>query len=262
MLGLFRDKTAASAFNVFRFFPLPSWLCWWHNNLWGWRKREKSSGIYACRSVKVLDPCLHFRAAKNEHAPLTIDRCSSTCWHLKTPVLAQIHHRTKKPKTNSLFNQLNTSRASWLSWKLCDFGSSGTRFEFHRGQLFISVSLFFLTVRTAKTFKVFHMNGNGLRTYTQKKSIKTFQQVFIGFKNLPAGYFRDLQTSSQSMCSNWALGNRYLHKNQEHFKARFKVCDFALTYTVSQEGKLGACSFCTYSGLGIQTEGRIRVPFG
>ena len=77
------------------FLPLPLWLFWWHNNFWGWRKREKSSGIYACRSVKVLDPCLHFGAAKNEHATLTIYRCSLTCWHLQTPALAQIHHRTK-----------------------------------------------------------------------------------------------------------------------------------------------------------------------
>ena len=69
-----------------------------------------------------------------------------------------------KDKINSLFNPLNSSRALWLSWKLCDFGSRGTRFEFHRGQLFISVSLFFLKVRTAKTFKVFHINGDGLRT--------------------------------------------------------------------------------------------------
>ena len=46
---------------------------------------------------------------------------------------------------NSPFNQLNSSRASWLSWKLCDFGPSGTRFEFHRGPLFISVSLFFFS---------------------------------------------------------------------------------------------------------------------
>ena len=92
MLSLFRDKTKAEAFNGFRFFPLPLWLFWRHNNLWGWRKREKSSGIYACRSVKVLDPCLHFGAARNERATLTIYRCSSTCWHLKTPALAQIHH--------------------------------------------------------------------------------------------------------------------------------------------------------------------------
>ena len=61
----------------------------------------------------------------------------------------------KKPKTSSLFNHLNSSRALWLRWKLCDFGSRGTRVEFHRGQLFISVSLFFLNVRTAKISKSF-----------------------------------------------------------------------------------------------------------
>ena len=35
------------------------------------------------------------------------------------------------------------------------------------------------------------MNGDGLRTCAPVKSIKTSQQVFIGFKNLPAGYYRD-----------------------------------------------------------------------
>ena len=59
----------------------------------------------------------------------------------------------KKPKTNSLFNHLNSSTASWLSWKLCDFGSRGTRFEFHRGQLFISVSLFFSQSEDSKKFQ-------------------------------------------------------------------------------------------------------------
>ena len=85
-------------------------------------------------------------------------------------------YKEKKPKINSLFNHLNSSRALWLSWKLSDFGSRGTRFEFHRGQLFISVSLFFLKVRTAKNFKVFHINGDGLRTCAPVKSIKTSQQ--------------------------------------------------------------------------------------
>ena len=86
------------------FLPLPLWLLWWNNILSRWRKREKSSGIYAGRSVKVLDPCLHSGAAKIEQAPLTIYRCSSTFFHLKTPALAQVHHMTKKPKINSLLN--------------------------------------------------------------------------------------------------------------------------------------------------------------
>ena len=117
---------------------------------------------------------------------------------------SRVHIKKKKPKTNSLFNQLNTSRASSLSWKLCDFGSRGTssRFAFHHGQLFISVSFFFLKVRTAKNFKVFHMNGDGLRTCAPVKSIKISQQVFI---NYGAGYYRDLQTSGQSMFSNGRL---------------------------------------------------------
>ena len=99
----------------------------------------------ASKNFRFITGSLHFGAAKNKHAMLTIYRCSSTCWHLKAPTLAQIHLRTKKLKTNCLFNQLNSSRAPWLSWKICDFGSCGTRFEFQRGQLFISVSLFFFS---------------------------------------------------------------------------------------------------------------------
>ena len=64
---------------------------------------------------------------------------------------------------------------------------------------------FFLKVRTTNNFKVFHMNGDGLRTCAPVKSIKTSQQVFIGFKNLPAGFYRELKTSGQSMCSNGRL---------------------------------------------------------
>ena len=160
----------------------------------------------------MLDPCLHFGAAKNEHATLTIYRCSSTFWHLKNTCACLVHHWTKKPKTNSLFNRLNSSRASRLSWKLCDFGSSSTRLEFHRGQLFISVSLFFLKVRTAKNFKVFHVYGGGLRTCAPVKSIKTSQQVFIGFKYLPAGHFRGFTNLWPKYVLKWALGNRNLHK--------------------------------------------------
>ena len=64
---------------------------------------------------------------------------------------------------------------------------------------------FFLKLRTAKNFKVFHLNGDGLRTCAPVKSIKTSQQVFRGFKNLPTGYYRKLKTSGQSMCSNGRL---------------------------------------------------------
>ena len=72
---------------------------------------------------------------------------------------------------------------------------------------------FFLKVRTAKNLKVFHMNGDGLRTCAPVKSIKTSQQVFIGFKNLPAGFYRELKTSSwPKYVLKWALGNRNLHK--------------------------------------------------
>ena len=79
----------------------------------------------------------------------------------------------RERKINSLFNHLNSSRALWLSWKLCDFGSKDTWFKFHRSQLFISVSLFFLKVRTAKNFKVFTHAQNYLLT---QLSTATFMQ--------------------------------------------------------------------------------------
>ena len=65
---------------------------------------------------------------------------------------------------------------------------------------------FFLSQsENSEKFKAFHMHDDSLRTCAPVKSIKTAQQVFIGFKNLPAGYYRDLQTSDQSMCSNGHL---------------------------------------------------------
>ena len=75
----------------------------------------------------------------------------------------------------------------------CDFGSSGARFKFHRGQLFIiSPSLFFLfKVRTAKNFKVFHMFGDGLCTCAPAnlsggyyKNYKPPRRLLSGFTNL------------------------------------------------------------------------------
>ena len=148
-------------------------------------------------------------------------RCSSTCWHLKTPARAQIHHRTKKPKTNSLFNQLNTSGPRGL------VGSSVISDPAVPGSNSTAVNCLFLChffsqSEGSKNFKVFHMNGDGLRTCAPVKSIKTSQQVFIGFKNLPIGYYRKLKTCGQSMCSNGRLAietsikNLMRHKLSSH----------------------------------------------
>ena len=134
------------------------------------KRRRNSSSIGV---IPVKDQC------RGGHLFCYVYRCSSTCWHLKTPALAQIHHRTEKPKTNSLFNQLNTSGASWLSWKLCDFGSSGTRFEFHRGQLFISVSLF----SQGEDSKKFQSLSHERRWPPHMRASEVY-------KNLPAGFYR------------------------------------------------------------------------
>ena len=64
------------------------------------------------------------------------------------------------------------------------------------------------------------MNGDGLRTCAPVKSIKTSQQVFIGFKNLPIGYYRKLKTCGQSMCSNGRLAIETSIKNLMHV-----ICD-------------------------------------
>ena len=92
------------------------------------------------------------------------------------------------------------------SWKLCDFGSSGTRFEFHRGHwLFISVSLFFSQSEDSKKFQSLSHEQQWPPHMRAKEVYKNLPAGFIGFKNLPAGYYRDLQTSGQSMCSNGRL---------------------------------------------------------
>ena len=77
-------------------------------------------------------------------------------------------------------------------------------------------------MRAAKNFKVFHMNGDGLRTCAPVKSIKTSQQVFIGFKNLPIGYYRKLKTCGQSMCSNGRLAIETSIKNLNLYKLTYR----------------------------------------
>ena len=132
------------------------------------KRRRNSSSIGV---IPVKDQC------RGGHFFCYVYRCSSTCWHLKTPARAQIHHRNK---TNSLFNQLNTSGASWLSCKLCDFGSSGTRFEFHCGQLFISVSLFFSQSEDSKKFQ----------SLSHERRWPPHMRASEVYKNLPAGFYR------------------------------------------------------------------------
>ena len=82
-------------------------------------------------------------------------------------------------KTNSLFNHLNSSRALRLSWKLCDLGSRGTRFEFHRGQLFISVSLSFSQSEDSKTFQ----------SLSLERRWPPHMRASEVYKNLPAGVY-------------------------------------------------------------------------
>ena len=62
------------------------------------------------------------------------------------------------------------------------------------------------------------MYGDGLRTCAPVKSIKTSQQVFIGFKNLPTGYYQKLKTSGQSMPSNGRLAIETSIKNLNWYK--------------------------------------------
>ena len=209
MRGLSRDKTKAEAFNVFIFFTSTIFLIllfWWHNNLWGWRKREnefRNLCLSFCQSARSLLP---FLGCKKWAASVSIYRCSSTCWHLKTPALIQIHRRTKKPKTNGLFNQLSSSRASWLSWKLCDFESICTRSEFHRSQLRLYFCvIFFSQSEDSEKFQILSHVRRWPRHIRTSEIYKNLPADFIGFKNHPTGYCRDLQTSGQSMYSNERL---------------------------------------------------------
>ena len=139
-------------------------------------------------------------------------RCSSTCWHLKTPALAQIHHRTKKPKTNSLFNQLTRQEPHGLvgSSVISDPavpGSNSTAVN----SLFLGH--FFSQSEDSKKFQSLSHERQWPPHMPASEVYKTSQQVFIGFKNLPTGYYRKLNTSGQSMCSNGRLAIETSIKN-------------------------------------------------
>ena len=183
--------------------------------------REVSDAEHFC---KLFTGLVIIGCTNNVPAPSLFSNSSKNYEMFFNLLLARKKHfvhvsiyKKKETKDKQPFQSPELVKSLVVSWKLCDFGSRGTRFEFHRGQLFISLSLFFLKVRTAKNFKVFHMNGDGLRTCAPVKSIKTSQQVFIGFKNLPAGFYRDLKTSGQSMCSNGRLAIETSIKNLKRF---------------------------------------------
>ena len=95
-----------------------------------------------------------------------IDMAKNTHWQDK---------ESNIPKSKSLFNQLNSSRASLGSSGILDRavpGSNSTAVS----SLFLCHFLFF-KVRKAKNFKVFQMFGDGLRTCAPVKSIVTSQEV-------------------------------------------------------------------------------------
>ena len=70
------------------------------------------------------------------------------------------------------------------------------------------------------------MFGDGLRTCTPVRSIVTSQEVTMRITHLPRGYYQDLQTSGQSMCSNGrvaiesSIKNRMRQKNLHKAKQK------------------------------------------
>ena len=172
-LGIFRNKTKAEAFLLYlHFLPIPLWLFWRRNNLWGWRKREKSSGINTCRSVKVLDPCLHFGAAKK-----SVQRWHVGTWrHLPLP-RSIIGQRNQRQIAFSISWTRQEPRGLVGSSVISDPAVPGSNSAVVNS-LFLC-HFFFLKVRAAKNFKVFHIHSDDLRTCAPVKSIKTSQQVII-----------------------------------------------------------------------------------
>ena len=73
-----------------------------------------------------------------------------------------------------------------------------------------------------------------------------FWQNWIGFKNLPASYYRDLQTSGQSMCSNGRLAIETSIKNLILSKkscSPFYRCLLSQAYaTPNRPGGLPVCA--------------------
>ena len=132
---------------------------------------------------------------------------------------AHRQHRTKK-----LTHQRQISFSiTWtrqeprglVSWELCDFGSSGSQFEFHCGQLFISLSLSFskwgqlLSLSHVRRWPP-HMRASEACSnlsggYYRIRIYKTPQEVTVGiYKPLAKVYVL-----------KWALGNRNLHKKSK-----------------------------------------------
>ena len=154
----------------------------------------------------MLDLCFHFWAAKNEQHQWAFTGAvrGVATWrhpHLSRSIIGQ---RNQRQMAFSISWARQEPRGSVGSSAISDPAVPGSNSTAVNSD-FISVSFFFLKVRTARSFKFFHMYSDGLRTYAPVKSIKTSQQIFIGFKNHPTGCYRDLQTSGQSMYSNECL---------------------------------------------------------
>ena len=118
-------------------------------------------------------------------------------------------------KTNSLFNHLNSSRASWISWKLCEFGSSGARFEFTAVSSLFLCHFFSLHSEDSKKFQSLshvprwppHMRASEVYSYLPGGYYKIYKpprRLLSGFTNLWPKYVL-----------KWALGNKNLHKKSK-----------------------------------------------
>ena len=140
---------------------------------------------------------------------LTYWKITNLLFRISNSDVAKNAHRqneeTNIPKTNSLSISWTCQEPRGLvGSRISDRvvpGSNSTAVS----SFFFVTFLFFLKVRTAKNFKVFHMFSEGLRTCTSEL-----------YTYLSGGYYRDLQTSGQSMCSNGRLAIETSIKNLMH----------------------------------------------
>ena len=120
-------------------------------------------------------------------------------------------YKKKKPKTNSLFNQLNTSRASWLSWKLRDFdsrvpGSNSTTVN----SLFLCH--FFSQSEDSKKIQCLSHERRWPTHMRVSEVYKKLTACFDRFKKPPSKFLSGIKNLWPKFVLKWALGNRNLHK--------------------------------------------------
>ena len=84
------------------------------------------------------------------------------------------NENSRQQEINSFQDEGARDALQKVFWKLCEFGSTGTRFEFHRGQLFISLSLFsYYSVQLCVRFRPFYKfnKSNQIKSKSLSKAL-------------------------------------------------------------------------------------------